>query len=245
MKKTAVLASMFAIIISGIYCTKADETLKNDKVEVSYAKAPSTSDESDPSVFADHLIRMENIQFGSNSLSMLSKVAEWRNAQAKYGNLVSGVRYSYNHSPVQVTEIPISSGPIKGSKESVLVYSYNGNAMVAVMKVSTFNELTTYAVTDVNGEAYYSITLNTANQIKGWSLLRDFSKEQLSVFKGPEGVSAAGGSTCPQLYPNSFSSCFRCAVNECSNDLLCTLACGVWPASCVAGFTLACTVPIQ
>lgn len=184
MKKTAVLASMFAIIISGIYCTKADETLKNDKVEVSYAKAPSTSDESDPSVFADHLIRMENIQFGSNSLSMLSKVAEWRNAQAKYGNLVSGVRYSYNHSPVQVTEIPISSGPIKGSKESVLVYSYNGNAMVAVMKVSTFNELTTYAVTDVNGEAYYSITLNTANQIKGWSLLRDFQKNNFPCLRG-------------------------------------------------------------
>lgn len=228
MKATIVLSCLLFMVIG---CTKnlGTTAVVSDQARVVYQRT-------DPS--KGSLTLAEDITLGSAALSSLVKIPDWNTAVSRFGPLSAGQRYTYDNSPVTITRFAVNSG------QSVLVYSYEKQYIIALLSTWEKDSITIYQTGDINGKAYHAVLVDRNLKIKDVVVTDDRPMGgQSFVQSGPRVESVA--STCPENYPGSFIQCFHCAVMECSNDLLCSLACGFQPASCVLGFSLACALPIK
>jgi hypothetical protein len=136
-----------------------------------------------------------------------------------------------------------------GSKKSILLYVYNNKYLITEFNEYIVESRTGFENKSLQGELFYYLELDENSAIKNAKTGIDYPLTVLQEKSFKVDTSNVqiqrDVATCPEMYPGSFTSCFRCAVNECSNDLLCTLSCGFQPAACVIGFTLACSLPIQ
>lgn len=246
MKKHYFLLCLIACVTI-FSCKKSsniDETPAPGSVIIYNNNSPSLS----KNPLTDHLVLVEKMSLTNTDFKALQATDKWKEIAKKYNSFYSDsiLRYNYNNSKIQVIEIPIKVND-KMRPQSIIIYSLNNNFLYTEYSRIISNSKESVTLKSLSGTIYFKLDIVNGNKISNAFIGEDIPFKK--VFNGqthkidmPSSTSMASresAATCPET-TSSFSSCFQCAVNECANDTLCTLACGFYPASCVVGFTIAC-----
>lgn len=138
----------------------------------------------------------------------------------------------YNNSAITVIIFSLKSSI---NFENLVFYNYNDKFLAVVAKSMPEGELTKLAVTDFNDVSYYQFYTNKENKMGKFTVGADIpfgkivSANNLKVSNMP----------CTKS-TTSFGDCMKCGINECANDWVCAVACGIMAAQCLVGFGIGC-----
>ncbi|MCU0321776.1 MAG: hypothetical protein MUE72_05125 [Chitinophagaceae bacterium] len=146
----------------------------------------------------------------------------------------------FKHSPVSVISYKLKTND---NYETLIIYFYKGNTISAIAHSKNIGEFTSLSLTDLNGEVYFEFLVNKENKLGRFQAKKDLQYSALglnsSIASVREVPIESDDQTCPQKY-SDFTSCLKCAVNECANDWLCAVVCALKSGECLSGFSLAC-----
>ncbi|MBE0673674.1 MAG: hypothetical protein IH591_03345 [Bacteroidales bacterium] len=142
----------------------------------------------------------------------------------------------YDHSEIRTISFDLFSDDIQ---ESLVFYCLRSDFIVVLTNSAKKEELIHHSVTDLSRNIYFDFYVNPRNRVGMFKVHMDmptFKKQQVDrkVEDNPENL------TCMQKTDN-FGDCILCGIEECANDWLCALACGlVAPKGCLAAFGISC-----
>jgi hypothetical protein len=108
----------------------------------------------------------------------------------------------------------------------------------ALLKYRQVGERTVdYAMTSLNGDAFYSLQLTNDNIVSNFEVTNEMSFAKLTDDTGtPVKIP-----TCMEK-TKTFKGCMACAFKECDADLTCSITCNIMVVPCVIGFAAACAL---
>ncbi len=178
---------------------------------------------------------------------------EWEKINAEIKNKINYSeirRTKYNHTKVEILELPIHS--ITVDESLFIFYLSNKFKIIKANQISLNGNKKRLSFLTINNESILSFDYNDQMQILGVTtnesnslrnLLSEISDQskQLSTKNIVSSNTARTEQTCPES-TSTFGSCMTCAINECANDFPCNITCAIWTKSCLAGFAIGCAI---
>ena len=180
-------------------------------------------EESDPTIFGDHVTKIEKISLKDVYLAQFQRDPQWgKGVGSRLDPSKDILRYSFDYSAIRMVEIPLITN---FKEEAVYIYEYKGQYIFTKGKLEfLLNGYRRVCFTDVDGAPYYQFDLNDQDKIGNYVCTRDIPASDYFT----QGLEVGRATpTCHQKFPSSFIKCFDCAMSECFNNWLCGLACSL------------------
>ena len=152
-------------------------------------------------------------------------------------NISSAEVTKYKNSEIFSVVIPY----FNNTENFIVIYSLNENISVckAQLNKDIESNIETFKIKNLEGKHYFTIQKNSQNQVGGFLFGDNIINDDLLIK-----TDGNYGPSCPKQFPTEMVKCMDCAVKECGESWLCTLACAIGGTTtliaCFAGFALAC-----
>ena len=244
MKKALIYGVL--LLVSSLFIFLACQKTESDKTDEVLSTITVTYErlgpwEVDPSTFADHITKIEEITFRDIALDRYKAHLDWvRFVSQNFDPNGTIRRYTVDMSAVQIIEIPLLTTKIG---ESALIYTTEDTCLFVVGSIEQLiNGNKRFEYRNIDGNvSYYSFELNSQEKVGNFGSVNEVPFR--TIFGEGEPTPIIGDSTCQQKNPANFGNCMQCAYSECYSSWLCGIGCSLGTGialGCAAVFALHC-----
>ena len=249
-KTIAFLLIIFSVSQALNSCKKDTNEYVNDNEEVLYENSSGESN-SNPSSFllGGNTKLITKISYDNSLLKKLMGTKEWEallNSQKI--NKEKIIKSYFHNSPIEVISIPIINKLNLNNDQDILsIYSYKGEFIFTNMKISKLpNGNQQIAVKSFDNHLYYQLEINEHNKIGNWKLDKSIQFENSVALNSKSTDNSVIDTQTEDCSKKPFGACMNCLIiGICGSDWVCTVACGIFIYSCVAGAAIVCILPVQ